>query len=561
MIKNSDDFAATYSDLLSKHNYKGLVGLLSSTQFKDDATRKTANDLMRRFQEQADIEDKLLENTDPETKRAYHFVTTGPSADDISTDVNNPLYNSPSSRFMRGWNSLADENNNINIAFNNEAEYNKFITSLGGDEKAIREKGIKLNSDYTVSFACDISDKIGIFNAIKDSGVYDHVDSQDGEASNQYNYKGLDYTGAAIPSKSGKLIVDKYGNMYAAGESGAMTYAKSAKSSKANKFNEMVAAVDDASAQYEKLFEQKQIKPYLSEMIVSGYMGEDDRQLQQSFSAGLMDVQTFKEMRSILEEKYNRVLQTKSLSQFEVWAMDKDNEGSEVLQPLDDNAMKNQLDIEINQAIADGRLHYSHATNGTDIGTMIVIDPAVKDGKVVEGSEPRRFFVKDLFRSQAENALRDDTQTAAQMEYAKHQTYGHIYRMADGGTISGWTGQSDGGIYTNKTGTKQVVGKADMLELIDNDIIARRMIDYYTLANQTDATGKGYTNEYYKVYGGNGFNNTDLYNNIAAKCMAAMAAKYKGQSESFIKYKATELVGIILRGLGVDFEGDLKKSK
>ena len=67
MINNSNDFATTYSDLLSKHNYKGLVGLLSNTEFKDNATRKTANELKRRFQEQADIEDKLLEGTDDNT--------------------------------------------------------------------------------------------------------------------------------------------------------------------------------------------------------------------------------------------------------------------------------------------------------------------------------------------------------------------------------------------------------------------------------------------------------------------------------------------------------------
>ena len=84
MINNSNDFTTTYSDLLSKHNYKGLVGLLSSTEFKDDATRKTANDLKRRFQEQADIEDKLLEGTDDNTRRAYNFITTGPSANESS---------------------------------------------------------------------------------------------------------------------------------------------------------------------------------------------------------------------------------------------------------------------------------------------------------------------------------------------------------------------------------------------------------------------------------------------------------------------------------------------
>lgn len=555
MINNSNDFATTYSDLLSKHNYRGLVGLLSSTQFNDDATRKTASDLMKRFQEQADIEDKLLEDADDATKRAYHFITTGPSIDDISTDENNPLYNSPSSRFMRGWNSLADKDNNITVQFDNEIQYNRFVSSLGGSEDKIRDKGITINSGYTVSFASDISDKIGIYNALKDSGVYSTQD--DKEISNQYLYKGLDYNRTLVGSETGKLIIDDYGNMYSPGEAGALSYSDNIQ---ANKFSEMTRVVNEANESYAKLFEMKDIKPYINEMIVTGYMGEDDRQLQQSFSAGLIDLQSFKEMRSILEEKYNRILQTKSLSQFDVWAMDEDNEGSQVLQQLDDNIMKNKLDLEINQAIADGRLHYSHATNGTDIGTMIVIDPAIKDGKVVGDSKPRRLFVKDLFRSQAETALRNDTQTAAQMEYAKHQTYGHIYRMADGSTISGWTGQSDAAIYKNSSGLEQVVGKADILDIMDNDIIAKRMIDYYTLANQVDDNGNGYTQEFYKVYGNKGFNSADLYNNITAKCIAAMTNKYKGQNESFIRYKATELAGIILRGIGVNFDGELDES-
>ena len=555
MINNSNDFATTYSDLLSKHNYRGLVGLLSSTQFNDDATRKTASDLIKRFQEQADIEDKLLEGADEPTKRAYHFITTGPSSNDISTDENNPLYNSPSSRFMRGWNSLADENNNITVKFNNEVEYNRFISSLGGNEDKIRDKGITINSDYTVSFPSDITDKIGIYNALKDSGVYSNMDND--KVSNQYLYQGLDYNGTPSHPNDGKLIVDDYGNMYAPGESGAISYGNKVQS---NRFHEMTIAVNEANEAYAKLFEMKDIKPYINEMIVTGYMGEDDRQLQQSFSAGLIDLQSFKEMRSILEEKYNRVLQTKSLSQFDVWSMNDDNDGSQVLEQMTDNVAKNELDIEINQAIQDGRLHYSHATNGTDIGTMIVIDPLMKDGKIVSGSKARRLFVKDLFRSQAETALRNDTQTAAQMEYAKHQTYGHIYRLADGGNISGWTGQSDTGIYTNKNGVQQVLGKADMLDLMDNDLIAKRMIDYYSTANQVDKDGNGYTQEFFKVYGNRGFNSADLYNNISAKCMAAMAKKYKGQNESFIRYKATELTGIILRGIGVNFDNDITDS-
>lgn len=523
MINNSNDFATTYSDLLSKHNYKGLVGLLSSTEFKDDATRKTANDLKRRFQEQADIEDKLLEGTDDNTRRAYNFITTGPSATEISTDENNPLYNSFSSRFMRNWNALADKDNNINIQFYNEDDYNNFISSLGKDENDARKKGININSNYSISFASDINDKIGVYNALKNSGILEHLKTE------LYN-TGYYEPGIAKSKGQIKNLSKEKRKLYL-------------------NMTEMESTVNEANALYTELFEAKAFKPYINEMIVTGYMGEDDRQLQQSFSAGLIDLASFKEMRTILEEKYNRVLQTKSLSQFDIWAMDEDNEGSQVLKQLDDPIMKNELDIEINQAMADGRLHYSHATNGTDIGTMIVIDPAVKDGKIVEDSKPRRLFVKDLFRSQAETALRNDTQTAAQMEYAKHQTYGHIYRTSDGGTINGWTGQSDSAIYKNKFGVEQIVGKADILDIIDNDIITKRMIDYYDLATEVDANGNGYTQEYFKVFGNGGWNATNFYNNVAAKCTAAMANKYKGQSEEFIRYKANELISTILRNL------------
>ena len=533
MISNSEDFSRIYSDLLSRHRYRDLVGLLSSTTFNDDNTRDTATKLMEKFQEQADIEDKLLEGADDNMKRAYRFITTGPIASDISTDESNPLYNSPSSRFMRGWNSLVDENdNNISIKFSNENQYNKFIESLGGNEAEIRNKGVNLGSEYTISFKSDINDKIGVYTALSKSGLKEELDLK--LKTSLYSDPGIQHD-----------------------VSPDINYLNKAE----QKFYKSITAMDnvvkEANDSYAKLFDVKNVKPYLNEMIVTGYMGEDDRQLQQSFSAGLIDLQSFKAMREILEEKYNRVLQTKSLSQFDVWAMDEDNEGSQVLEPLEDNIAKSEIDVEINQAIADGRLHYSHATNGLDIGTMLVIDPKVdKDGKVVGDSKTIRLFVKDLFKSQAENALRDDTQITAQRQYAKHQTYGHIYRSADGGTIDGWNQATDSAVYTDKNGVSQNVGKAQILDILDNDVIAKRMIEYYNLANKVDKDGNGYTEEFYKVYGGTGFNSKTLYDNISARAYAAMAKKYEGQSKEFINYKAQELVSTILKGMGVDFENE-----
>lgn len=533
MINNSEDFSRVYSDLLSRHRYRDLVGLLSSTTFNDDATRDTATKLMEKFQEQADIEDKLLEGADDNTKRAYRFITTGPIASDISTDESNPLYNSPSSRFMRGWNSLVDENdNNISIKFSNENQYNKFIESLGGNEREIRNKGINLGSEYTISFKSDINDKIGVYTALSKSGLKEELDLK--LKSSLYSDPGIQHD-----------IKPDINNLNKAEQ----------------KFYESITAmnnvVKEANDSYANLFNTKNVKPYLNEMIVTGYMGEDDRQLQQSFSAGLIDLQSFKAMREILEEKYNRVLQTKSLSQYDVWAMNEDNEGSQVLEPLDNNIAKSEIDVEINQAIADGRLHYSHATNGLDIGTMLVIDPKVdKDGKVIGDSKTIRLFVKDLFRSQAENALRDDTQIMAQRQYAKHQTYGHIYRSADGGTIDGWNQATDSAIYTDKNGVTQNIGKAQILDILDNDVVAKRMIEYYNLANKVDKDGNGYTEEFYKVYGGTGFNSKTLYDNISARAYAAMAKKYEGQSKEFINYKAQKLISTILKGMRVDFENE-----
>ena len=525
MINNSEDFSRVYSDLLSRHQYRDLVGLLSSTTFNDDATRDTATKLMEKFQEQADIEDRLLQNADPATRSAYNFITTGPSKNDAEVE------GSFSSRFMNDWNSLADDEGNIRINLRTGETYNKFISSLGKNEADVRQKGIELTSNYGIRFKSDATNKIEIFNALKDSGFTDYAVFRDKAALEMSNAGEPYMSPADDPNRD-------------------VVYTKIAS---------MLNTVNDANDTYSKLL--KNVKPYLSEMIVTGYMGEDDRQLQQSFSAGLLDLQSFKAMREILEEKYNRVLQTKSLSQYDVWAMNEDNEGSQVLEPLEDNLAKSEIDVEINQAIADGRLHYSHATNGLDIGTMLVIDPKVdKDGKVIGDSKPIRLFVKDLFRSQAENALRDDTQITAQRQYAKHQTYGHVYRSADGGTIDGWNQATDSAVYTDKNGVTQNLGKAQILDILDNDVIAKRMIEYYNLANKVDNDGNGYTEEFYKVYGGSGFNSKTLYDNISARAYAAMARKYEGQSKEFINYKAQELVSTILKGMGVDFEDEISST-
>ena len=84
------------------------------------------------------------------------------------------------------------------------------------------------------------------------------------------------------------------------------------------------------------------------------------------------------------------------------------------------------------------------------------------------------------------------------------------------------------------------------------------MIEYYNLANKKDKNGNGYTQEYYKVYSGNGFDIKNLRDNIYAKCLAAMTQKYNNQSESYIEYRAQKMVSTILKNLNIDFNNELK---
>lgn len=524
----NENFSSAYSDLLAKHDYRGLVSLLSNSTYKNDETRQIANKLITDFTEQADIEDKLLEGADDNTRRAYNFMTSGPSKADMNDK------NSPSFKFMEAWNNMANEEGIIKLNFNTENEYNKFISELGGNEKKIRDMGINLSSNYGISFTTDVKDKIQIFSAINKSGIIETLNNKLLSAQ-AYNEPGiLKQNRASIYSlsKQQRLILDN--------------------------FKQMNSVVQETSSLYNNLFENA--KPYISETIVTGYMGEDDKKLQQAFSNGLVDLATFKEARELLKEKYNTVLQAMDLSQYDIWSMNEDNNGSSVLQALNDNIAKTALNSEINTAIADGRLEFSHATNGLDIGTMIIINPKRdKDGNIIESdtNKPRRLFVKDLFKSQAENSLRNNTEIVAQRQYAKHQTYKHIYRGSDF-TITDWDPNNDTAVYTDSNGTKELLAKPDILNILDDDAICKRMIEYYNLANKKDKNGNGYTPEYYKVYSGKGFDIKTLRDNIYTKCLAAMTQKYNGQSESYIEYKAQNMLSSILRNLNINFNNEIK---
>lgn len=530
---NKADFLNKYSQLKANNDYRGIAALFREYDYEgNEELKNRALHIADEYEEQADIDDKLLSNATDRQKAAYRFLSSGP----VNTMDPNTQDNYYSKPFADAWNAMASSDGYIHI----QTHYNLDVTGINFQKKRIvdedyldkfsegsgisiedfKEYGITRGKDGELLIATDNPNKIQIYKGIK--AIIDNGDANTLER--------------VLPSK--KFDNDTFRNNFVKNDYYLGSVVR-------HPFNTMDDIVTDANKSYADIMQDT--KPYILQTVVTGYMGEDDKQLQQAFAAGAMDLSTFKEARKLLEEKYNRVMENVDLTQYQIWSMGEDNNGSRVLQEVKDNIQRAALNDEMLLALAEGRLHYSHASDGIHYGTMITIDPKRdKNGNLIEEHPGQRFFVKDLFRSEAENSLREDTQVDAQLKYSKHMTYGHTYRTKEGGRIENWDGSSDTAEYTDNFGNKQILSKAEVLDLIDNDIIERRLIEYYKKATARNSRGHQYTTEAYQVFGSDENNNAALIDNINKKALQVVAAKYGDPNSEYVKTKAMQLATRII---------------
>lgn len=517
---NKQEFQQEYDRLTSINDYRGLAVLLRNTNFKTDSTRERALRMADEYDEQADIDDKLLENATQEQKDAYYFISNGPQK---SLDDNIPT-DSYSRRFAEAWNNLADDDNIIRI-YTNGVYLDHFLEGSGISKDELSNYGITLTKNNVLEFTTDNTNKIKIYKGLESM------------SNNRWRHpSNVGLIGASIPSNYTFVHSDK----------------------KERQFDELINLNKEANEMYSSVMDKQ--SPYVLQTIVTGYMGEDDKRLQELFAAGGIDLQTFKEARSLLEEKYNRLLQNSSLTQYDVYGANVDNNGSEFLSKIDSSVERAKLDDEINQAMVDGRLHFAHASNGLAYGTMITIDQKLdKKGNPDDMFPSRKLFVKDLFKSEAENRLRDDTQTDAQLQYARHQTYGHTYRGKDGSTLENWTGYGDSADYKDEYGNVEHISKAEILNIIDDDIITRRLIDYYKKALYKNSNGWYYTKESKTIFGNRQSDKQDEINNliidnIKQSAINAMSQKYGNNGTDYVNLRANKLASVIMQNLNLNLE-------
>lgn len=531
---NKSDFLNKYSQLKANNDYRGIASLFREYDYEGNEDLKNkALALADKYEEEADIDDKLLSNASDKQKAAYRFLSNGP----VNTMDPNTQDNYYSKPFADAWNAMADENNTItlNTIVGGKDFLDDFCEVSGISIDDFKEYGITRGKDGTISFSTDNPNKIAIVKGI--NGLVNR-----GVAYSKHQYD--DYN----QPMTEESIMSHYGPGSVSTPWSERTFAGRffQNHQQVVAYQQLGELVKQANEDYVDLMDGN-AQPYILQTVVTGYMGEDDKQLQQAFAAGAMDLNTFKEARKLLEEKYNRVMQNVDLTQYQIWSMGEDNNGSHVLQEVKDNIQRAALNDEMALALAEGRLHYSHASDGIHYGTMITIDPKRdKNGNLIEEHPGKRFFVKDLFRSEAENRLREDTQVDAQLKYSKHMTYGHTYRTKEGGRIENWDGASDTAEYTDNFGNKQILSKAEVLDLIDDDIIERRLIEYYKKATARNSRGHQYTTEAYQVFGSDENNNEALIDNINKKALQVVAAKYGDPNSEYVKTKAMQLATRII---------------
>lgn len=162
-MPNNNNFIDTINELLRVNDYRGVASSLRNHTYDSDEDRDEAYKLAERYEEQADIEDKLLGSASPSQKAAYRFLSGGPKL--TGDDEEDNYYTKP---FGDAWTNMSDKDGNITL--NTVVDGHEFIDDFcevsGISIDKFEEYGIKRGKDGTISFTRDNPNKIAIFKGI-----------------------------------------------------------------------------------------------------------------------------------------------------------------------------------------------------------------------------------------------------------------------------------------------------------------------------------------------------------------------------------------------------------
>lgn len=533
-----------YKQLSKDKDYRGLAELFKTSTYDSKEKWLQAQELINDFEEQADVEDHLYKNN-PEAKLDYEFLNDKLYKSDGS------YINKNAERFDQEWNKIFGNEETTEIKLTKEG-IDKLNEITKGD---LNKLGILRKENYVISFNKTNPNKVSLMSTLYNlheaqnvpeninKGLFGLMDTPkilyfDDDVFGELYSRGVSYNDNTYDSWL-KTALKYVGNFAKASNVAVNPMAEL-------KFNEYcvpystIANIIKASKQsMDTVLNDINTEPQLHNMTVTNYLGENHKQLFNLFSAGAIDLKTYNALKKELSDGYDTLLMGSDLSKYEVYSFNEDSDAPNVLTYINDNIQRSEFNQIIQNALHEHRVTYSAASDGRMTGVMVTIAPkSDSDDNPSKGTLGKgyRFFIKDLWKSKAEDALNADPTFKAQTILDNRQMIGHDYTTIDGTKISNFYGE--GAIITDENGQRNATNN-ELHKLITEDIIAKE------LAHSAQ--------DYYFDDDGNLPETKELITDLINKCDEAAIRTYNDnivEAGLFSK----KLLNIILDKLNVDIE-------
>lgn len=523
------DIANSY---LSKGDYDNLTRYLSKFHFIEaDKQRKNQNNIME-ARSRARVQNGLLSRATTNQAQALKFMNAWEGGYNLPDNRVNG--NSFTTRAVDALRNLGGENaTSIQYTFapktvrktgifgidwlvkdkhyENDA-FTDFENTSGMSRKYLMQNGVKLGKDASGNTVMTINKTSPLFiRAYK--ALNQLKDSEDGN----YRFKmaGIDGKGKYIKINTEvgadaavAQVGKEYGEFYETDGYNVMPTEKSARdlslgtaivgdkgygaNSPKFSFSNLNRIISEASEQRDILIGNKdengdEITHSLSGTFIPS-LGAGYSRLYQNMQRGLVTTEQYNATRKAMEDKFSQALAGGDLSQYEMYVTDPDVDASSSLNKVDESNDKNKYQSLIMNALGTDRIHYGTYTNGQQSGTMIIINPMMKDktdqGKTtnIDDIETNaiKIFVPDLFKEQVDATLKSDTKYRAIKELSNAQMYKYDLSIPNDGKIR--INRDDKGNTTYKfeddtSGEIMTISQAEALNHVNKMLIQEDITD------------------------------------------------------------------------------------
>lgn len=305
------------------------------------------------------------------------------------------------------------------------------------------------------------------------------------------NGQRLDYNGNPVTLKKGRSArVSGNGDFY--NGDGFYAEATDSKLESLFSFDKLNNVVAEANKQKDILIGNKdengeEITHSLSGTFIPS-LGAGYSELYKRMQNGSIDVTKYNAIRKAMEDQFSQALAGNSLSQYEMYVTNPDTDADDSLSKIENSNDRRRYQSLIINALGTDRIHYGTYTNGQQSGTMIIINPMMKDktdqGKTTNiddiDTNALKIFVPDLFKTQVDATLKSDTKYRAIKELSNAQMYKYDLTIPNDGKIR--VNRDDKGNTTYKfeddaSGEITTISQAEALNHVNKMLIQEDITD------------------------------------------------------------------------------------